>query len=105
MWASVNFDSGASRVMHKEFLNLASKQKEVESAIAFVEMLPNEFVDRRTYNMLTSACVRARDVDNALLAAKLMQKRGFELDLPMYTNLILGASRRLPPCDVTSLLL
>lgn len=78
------------RVFHKDFLQKASRQRDVQMAMDFVEVLPTEVVDRRTYNMLASVCVHASDLENALLTAERMQQRGFQLDLPMYTNLITG---------------
>lgn len=87
--------------MQKEFLRSASKQKNVKVALEFVELLPKEFVDCRTYNMLATVCVDVNDLENALVAADRMQKRGFALDLPMYTNLISGTTRcRLTGCNI-----
>ena len=68
----------------------ALQKKAVKQAMEYVQLLPDEAVDCRTYTMLASVCVHACDVKNALLAAEHMQQRGLKMDLPMYTNLIRG---------------
>ena len=53
-----------------------------------VQLLPRQLVDGRTYNMLVSVCVAARDLPSALKAAEMYKATGRQLDTILYTNLI-----------------
>lgn len=53
-------------------------------------MLPRKFTDARTYNMLVSVCVKAKDLTQALHAADMLKSTGRKLDTILYTNLISG---------------
>lgn len=55
------------------------------------QVLPRKFTDARTYNMLVSVCVKARDLTQALHAADMLRSTGRKLDTILYTNLIGGA--------------
>jgi pentatricopeptide repeat protein len=50
-----------------------------------------QYVNSRTYNMVVSVCIKARDLKSALQAADMMQIAGLKRDTILYTNLIKGA--------------
>jgi len=81
------------RVRHKDFLRRAADSKAVKQAFRFIQVLPREYVDARTYNMLVSVCVRAADIAAALKAADMLRSTGLKLDVLLYTNLIKACSR------------
>lgn len=54
------------------------------------QVLPRQYTDARTYNMLISVCVKAKDLTEALHAADMMRSTGKRLDTILYTNLIGG---------------
>eukprot|EP00803_Ostreobium_quekettii_P011523 evm.model.scf_535.6 EVM.evm.TU.scf_535.6 scf_535:44271-50781(-) len=80
------------RVRHKDFLRRAADRKAVKLAFRFLQVLPREFVDARTYNMLVTVCVRASNLAAALKAADMMKSTGLKLDVYLYTNLIKACS-------------
>ena len=55
-----------------------------------VQVLPRQYTDASTYNMLISVCVRAKDLTQALHAADMFRSTGRKLDTILYTNLIGG---------------
>ena len=55
-----------------------------------MQVLPRQYTDARTYNMLISVCVRAKDLTQALHAADMLESTGRKLDTILYTNLIGG---------------
>ena len=57
-----------------------------------LQVLPRNYADARTYNMLVSVCVAARDLKGALAAADMFESTGGRLDTMMYTNLITAAA-------------
>ncbi len=56
----------------------------------FVQLLPSHMTDARTYNMLVSVCIAARDLPMALQAGMMLKNTGRRLDTFLYTNLITG---------------
>lgn len=84
------------RVQHKIFLRAAADHRAVDHAMRFVQLLPNQLTDARTYNMLVSVCIAARDLPGALKAGELLKRTGRKLDTYMYTSLITGES--IPAC-------
>lgn len=73
---------------HYKFLRPAQRQKAVRRAMRFVQLLPRQFVDARTYNMLLSVCAEAGDIHNAMLVADMLRAAGHRMDTILYTNLI-----------------
>lgn len=53
-------------------------------------MLPRQYTEASTYNMLISVCVKAKDLTQALHAADMFRSTGRKLDTILYTNLIGG---------------
>lgn len=78
------------RLQQKKFLRIAAEQKAVKPAMRFVQMLPDSAVDARTYNLLVTVCVKARDLKSALDVKKAVVDNGHRLDRILYTNLISG---------------
>lgn len=62
----------------------------MKQAVRFVQLLPRACVDARTYNMLVSVCVAAKDLAAALHTADMMETTGRKLDTRLYTNLVTG---------------
>lgn len=83
------------RVRHKDFLRPAADHKAVSHAMRFVQLLPSHMTDARTYNMLVSVCIAARDLPMALQAGMMLRNTGRRLDTFLYTSLITGG----PVCD------
>lgn len=54
----------------------------------FVQLLPVHLTDARTYNMLVSVCIAARDLPMALQAGTMLRNTGRRLDTFLYTSLI-----------------
>ncbi|CAL8460572.1 g101 [Coccomyxa elongata] len=88
-------DDILGRVRHSHFLREAADQAcgpkrrhATKLAMRFVQVLPRKFTDARTYNMLVSVCVKAKDLTNALHAADMLRSTGRKLDTILYTNLI-----------------
>lgn len=75
-----------SCVIHKDFI----RKVDPKSAIKFLEIMPIEFIDCRTFNMVASRCVQEKDIEKTIQTVDLMKRRGLRLDLPIYTNLISG---------------
>ena len=78
------------RVRHKDFLRPAADHKAVSHAMRFVKLLPSHMTDARTYNMLVSVCIAARDLPMALQAGMMLRNTGRRLDTFLYTSLITG---------------
>ena len=76
------------RIRHKDFLRPAKDHKAVSHAMRFVQLLPSHLTDARTYNMLVSVCIAARDLPMALTAGTMLKDSGKQLDTFLYTNLI-----------------
>ena len=53
-------------------------------------MLPRQYMDARSYNMLVSVCVAAKDLVAAMHAADMLKSTGRKPDTILYTNLITG---------------
>ena len=56
----------------------------------FVQLLPSRLTDARTYNMLVSVCIAARDLPSALKVGEMLKQTGRKLDTYLYTSLITG---------------
>ena len=80
------------RVQHKIFLRAAADHKAVDHAMRFVQLLPSRLTDARTYNMLVSVCIAARDLPSALKAGEMLKQTGRKIDTYLYTSLITGRS-------------
>lgn len=91
------------RLLHRHFLKAARRKRDVDAALRFVQLLPRENTDARTYNMLISVCAAARDAAAALRVADMWRSTGRQVDTMLYTNIIVGAAP--PPCWLTALLL
>ena len=78
------------RLKHYRFLRPARTQRAVPAALRYVQLLPRQYADRRTYNMLLSVCADARDVRSGLHAADMLNAAGLRMDTLLYTNLIKG---------------
>lgn len=65
----------------------------------FVKLLPSHMTDARTYNMLVSVCIAARDLPMALQAGMMLRSTGRNLDTFLYTSLITGTPA---VCAITS---
>ena len=61
------------RLKHYCFLRPAATHKSVKQALRFVQLLPRQYVDARTYNMLLRVCAQAGDQRNALHVADMLQ--------------------------------
>lgn len=77
-----------SRLRHCKFLRPAQRRAAVRKALRFVQLLPREYVDAKTYNMLLSVCAQAGDVKNALRVTDMLKAAGLKMDTILYTNLI-----------------
>lgn len=64
------------RLRHRHFLKAAVQRKAVKQAFRFVQVLPRQYVDTRTYNMLVSVCVAASDLKAAMAAADMLVSTG-----------------------------
>jgi pentatricopeptide repeat protein len=62
----------------------------VKQALRFVQLLPRQYVDARTYNMLLRVCAQAGDLRNAMHVSDMLQAAGLKLDGILYTTLISG---------------
>lgn len=65
-----------NRLRHRHFLKAAAQRKAVKQAFRFVQVLPRQYVDTRTYNMLVSVCVAASDLKAAMAAADMLVSTG-----------------------------
>ena len=73
---------------HYKFLRVAQRQRSVRRAMRFVQLLPRQFVDPRTYNMVISVCAESGDVKSALRVADMLRAAGHKMDAILYTNII-----------------
>lgn len=64
------------RLRHRHFLKAAAQRSAVKQAFRFVQVLPRQYVDARTYNMLVSVCVAASDLKAAMAAADMLVSTG-----------------------------
>jgi pentatricopeptide repeat protein len=78
------------RLLQRHFLKSANKRRDVDAALQFVQLLPQNVVDVRTYTMLIGVCVAARDAAAALSVADSWREMGRKLDTKMYTSVITG---------------
>ena len=53
-----------------------------------MQLLPRQFADERTYNMLLRVCAQAGDLRNALHVADMLKAAGLKMDGILYTTLI-----------------
>jgi pentatricopeptide repeat protein len=81
----------SSRLKHYRFLRPAARRKAVKPALRFVQLLPRQYADARTYNMLLRVCAQAGDLRNAMHVADMLQAAGLRMDAILYTTLISGA--------------
>ncbi|KAI3428088.1 hypothetical protein D9Q98_006471 [Chlorella vulgaris] len=73
---------------HYRFLRPAASRNAVKQALRFVQLLPRQYVDARTYNMLLRVCAQAGDLRNAMHVSDMLQAAGLKLDGILYTTLI-----------------
>jgi pentatricopeptide repeat protein len=76
------------KLLHNRFLRPAATQKAVFQAMRFVQLLPRQYVDARTYNMVLTVCANAGDLRSALQVADMLQAAGLKQDAIIYTNLL-----------------
>ena len=76
------------RFKHYKFLRPAQRQRSVRRAMRFVQLIPRQYVDKRTYNMLLSVCAEAGDVKSAVRVADMLRAAGHKMDTILYTNII-----------------
>ncbi len=76
------------RLKHYKFLRPAQRQRSVRRAMRFVQLIPRQYVDPRTYNMLLSVCAEAGDVRSAVRVADMLRGAGHKMDTILYTNII-----------------
>ena len=62
----------------------------MRAALRFVQLLPRQYADTRTYNMLLTVCAEAADLRAALRVADMARGVGIKPDTILYTNLIKG---------------
>jgi pentatricopeptide repeat protein len=79
------------RLKHYRFLRPAASLKAVKQAMRFVQLLPRQYTDARTYNMLLRVCAEAGDLRNAMHVADMLQAAGLRMDPILYTTLISSA--------------
>jgi len=85
----------AARLSHRYFLRAASAAGEPRAVLRFLQLLPPEAADGRTYNMALDACARNADLETATSITALMTVRGAALDAIHRTTLIACATRAL----------
>jgi pentatricopeptide repeat protein len=78
------------KVSHKIFLQAAGAARNTRAVLRFLQLLPAEFADARTYNMAIKACSTARDLHGALKVIDLMAIRQVPCDFIHFTTLITG---------------
>jgi len=86
------------RLRQKHFLGKAASlgsAMSVKQAFRFLEILPHEFTNLQTYNMVVTVCIRARDMAAAMQAADILRSTGRKPDAVLYNNLIKGESLRM----------
>jgi pentatricopeptide repeat protein len=82
------------KLSHKVFMRAAGTARNTRAALRFLQLLPPDFADARTYNMAIKACSTARDLHGALKVMDLMAIRQVPCDFIHFTTLINGASVR-----------
>lgn len=78
---------------HKPFLRAAEHQGAVEAALSFLDLMPPDLVDNRTFNMVVSVCVGSKSLHGAFKVLGQMRERGLKPDLILYTNMITVSAR------------
>lgn len=76
------------KLLHNRFLRPAATEKAVFQAMRFVQLLPRQYVDARTYNMVLTVCANAGDLRSAMQVADMLQAAGLKQDAIIYTNLL-----------------
>ena len=76
------------QLKHYKFLRPAKRQRAVRAALRFVQLLPRQYADPRTYNMVLSVCAGAGDVRAALRVADMLRAAGHRMDTILYTTII-----------------
>jgi pentatricopeptide repeat protein len=79
------------KVSHKVFLRAAGAARNTRAVLRFLQLLPPDFADARTYNMAIKACSTARDLHGALKVIDIMVIRQVPCDVMHFTTLINGA--------------
>lgn len=80
------------RISHRHFLRSASAHGAVDSAFRFIQLLPSQYTNEKTYNMLLGVCIQARNVKFAIHATHLMNESSIKIDYKHYTQLILACA-------------
>jgi pentatricopeptide repeat protein len=78
------------KVSHKIFLQAAGAARNTRAVLRFLQLLPADCADARTYNMAIKACSTARDLHGALKVIDLMAIRQVPCDFIHFTALITG---------------
>lgn len=82
------------KVSHKIFLQAAGAARNTRAVLRFLQLLPAECADARTYNMAIKACSTAKDLHGALKVMDMMAIRQVPCDFIHFTTLITGGLRR-----------
>jgi pentatricopeptide repeat protein len=61
--------------------------------LAFLDLLPSELADSRTFNMVVSVCAGAWSIHGAFKVLGQLRERGLKPDLKFYTNMITVSAR------------
>lgn len=83
------------RCSHRHFLRAAAATKSGRMVLRFLQVLPPEAADGRTYNLALHACVDAADLETATSIVSLMNVRSVPLDVIHRTTLIAVSARAL----------
>jgi pentatricopeptide repeat protein len=78
---------------HKPFLTAARNKKMVKEALNFSDVLPHEYADKRTFNMVISVCIAAKSLCGGSEVMRQLRERNISPDLILYTNMITIAAR------------
>uniref|UniRef100_A0A383VR28 PROP1-like PPR domain-containing protein n=1 Tax=Tetradesmus obliquus TaxID=3088 RepID=A0A383VR28_TETOB len=76
------------KVSHKIFLQAAGAARNMRAVLRFLQLLPAECADARTYNMAIKACSTAKDLHGALKVMDMMAIRQVPCDFIHFTTLI-----------------
>jgi len=76
------------RVQHNHFLRNAERKKDVKAALRFLDLLPGDCIDARTFNMAAKVCAAAGDAKSAIQVADLYRQTGNKVDVMLYTSVI-----------------
>ncbi|WIA13975.1 hypothetical protein OEZ85_002539 [Tetradesmus obliquus] len=76
------------KVSHKIFLQAAGAARNTRAVLRFLQLLPAECADARTYNMAIKACSTAKDLHGALKVMDMMAIRQVPCDFIHFTTLI-----------------